>query len=177
MTRTTIVLLAVAAVSAAVTVGAQEDAMTSTFTATSPAFTHGTAIPPHYTADGADVNPELVLSSPPKGTAGFALIMDDPDAPMGTWVHWVAWSIPPDTRTIPEGALPAGAVEGRNSWGRTGYGGPAPPSGTHRYFFKVYALDATPNPPPSTDKAGLERAMKGHILAEAVLMGTYSRGR
>ena len=151
--------------------------MTSTFTVTSPAFTHGTAIPPNFTADGADVSPELVLANPPAGAASFALVMDDPDAPVGTWVHWVAWNLPADTRAIPEGALPAGAVEGRNSWGRAGYGGPAPPSGTHRYFFKVYALDTTLNLPTSTDKAGLERATKGHILAEAELMGTYSRGR
>lgn len=171
------VSLAVAVVSTAVLATTQEAAMDARFTVTSPSFADGAPIPPRFTADGADISPELVLADPPAGTAGFALIMDDPDAPVGTWVHWVAWEIPADTRTIPEGSLPDAAVEGRNSWGRTGYGGPAPPSGTHRYFFKVYALDASLALPSETDKAGLVRAMTDHVLAEAVLMGTYSRGR
>jgi len=177
MKRTTIVLLAVAVVSAAVPTMAGEVAMNARFAVTSPVFQPGEAIPPHHTADGADISPELTLTAPPEGTASFALIMDDPDAPMGTWVHWLVWNLPAATRSIPEGSLPAGAVEGRNSWGRTEYGGPAPPSGTHRYFFKIYALDTTLNLPPSTDKAGLEHAMKGYVLAEVALMGSYSRGR
>jgi Raf kinase inhibitor-like YbhB/YbcL family protein len=171
------VSLALAVVSTAALAANQEAAMDARFTVTSPSFADGAPIPPRFTADGADISPELVLANPPDGTISFALIMDDPDAPVGTWVHWVAWDIPADTRTIPEGSLPDAAVEGRNSWGRTGYGGPAPPSGTHRYFFKVYALDAALDLPSTTDKAGLERATADHVLAEAVLMGTYSRGR
>jgi Raf kinase inhibitor-like YbhB/YbcL family protein len=155
---------------------AQEAPMKTAFTVSSPAFEDGQPIPARHTADGADISPELELASPPEGTESFALIMDDPDAPMGTWVHWVVWSIPGDTRTIPEGSLPDGAVEGRNSWRRSEYGGPAPPSGTHRYIFKVYALDTTLDLPTSADKAGLERAIQGHVLAEAALMGTYTRG-
>jgi len=148
----------------------------ASFTLTSPAFAAGKPIPPRFTADGADVSPPLTIGDPPPGTASFALIMDDPDAPMGTWVHWVVWNIPAATREIPEGRLPSGAVEGRNSWHRTGYGGPAPPSGTHRYFFKLYALDITLDLPAATGKAELLRAMEGHVLAKAELMGTYSRG-
>jgi Raf kinase inhibitor-like YbhB/YbcL family protein len=107
----------------------------------------------------------------------FALIVDDPDAPMGTWVHWVVWNIPAPATGIAEGKLPEGAVSGRNSWRRNGWGGPSPPSGTHRYFFKLYALDTVLELPHTTDAAGLERAMKGHVLGQATLMGTYSRGR
>ncbi len=146
-----------------------------TMTVESPAFSEGRAIPARYTADGADISPPLVIQGVPEGTQSLALIMDDPDAPMGTWVHWVAWNLPAGTREIPEGSLPDGAAEGRNSWGRTGYGGPAPPSGTHRYYFKIYALDTKLDLPPATDKARLLSAMKGHVLAEAVLMGRYSR--
>lgn len=144
-------------------------------TLTSPAFEDGQPIPPRFTADGADVSPPLEVSGIPEGTASLALIMDDPDAPMGTWVHWVVWNIPSGTRRIEEGRLPAGAVQGRNSWGRNAYGGPAPPSGTHRYFFKLYALDCELDLSPGADKAALLAAMEGHVLAQAELMGTYSR--
>ena len=145
----------------------------------SPAFSGGEPIPPRFTADGPDLSPGLVIRNAPAGTVSFALIMDDPDAPMGTWVHWVVWNIPGTTEVIPEGRLPEGAVEGTNSWGRTGYGGPSPPRGTgiHRYFFKLYALDTTLDLPVSTDTAGLLRAMEGHVLGEARLMGTYTRDR
>jgi Raf kinase inhibitor-like YbhB/YbcL family protein len=142
---------------------------------TSPAFENGQPIPPRFTADGADVSPPLEISGIPEGTASLALIMDDPDAPMGTWVHWVVWNIPPGTRRIEEGRLPAGAVQGRNSWGRNAYGGPAPPSGTHRYYFKLYALDSDFDLPAVTDKAALLAAMEGHVLGQAQLMGTYRR--
>lgn len=142
---------------------------------TSPAFADSQPIPIRCTADGMDVNPELRIDGVPDGTTSLALIVDDPDAPMGTWVHWVLWNIPPGTTVIPEGSEPDRSVCGRNSWRRTGYGGPSPPSGTHRYFFKLYALDGELDLPPSAGKAELERAMEGHILATAQLMGTYER--
>ncbi len=172
--RRVVLVVAVAAAFGAAAAAGEE---TVTMTVESPAFQDGAAIPARYTADGADVSPPLVIRNVPEGTRSLALVMDDPDAPMGTWVHWVAWNLPEDTSEIPEGRLPEGAVEGVNSWGRRGYGGPAPPSGTHRYFFRVYALDTVLELPPTTNKAGLLEAMKGHVLAQAVLMGRYSRGR
>jgi Raf kinase inhibitor-like YbhB/YbcL family protein len=177
MRRTKTLLLTLLVAAAALPAGAQEDTMPATFRVTSPAFPQGQPIPARFTADGADISPELHLLDTPPGTASFALVMDDPDAPVGTWVHWVVWNLPAATAKIPEGSLPAGAVEGRTSWGRAGYGGPAPPSGTHRYFFKVYALDTILDLPSSTDAKGLERAVQGHVLARAELMGTYTRGR
>ncbi len=147
------------------------------FRLTSPAFADGTSIPKRHTADGEDLSPKLVIAGAPAAVKSFALIADDPDAPVGTWVHWVVWSIPAGVTEIAEGKLPEGAVSGRNSWRRNGWGGPSPPSGTHRYFFKLYALDTVLELPQTTDAAGLERAMKGHVLGQATLMGTYSRGR
>lgn len=149
--------------------------MDNAFAISSPSFAHGQPIPVQFTADGANISPRLDISEPPPGTTSFALIVDDPDAPMGTWVHWVVWNIPADCRQIPEGGLPAGAVGGRNSWGRNGYGGPSPPSGTHRYFFKLYAVDGQLQLPKSTDKAGLIEALEGKVLGRAQLMGTYRR--
>ena len=146
-----------------------------TLSISSPAFEHGRPIPPHFTADGDDVSPELTITGVPDGAASLALIMDDPDAPMGTWVHWVVWNIPANTAIIGEGSEPVGSAGGRNSWGRTGYGGPAPPSGTHRYFFKLFALDTVLDLPPTADKAALEDAMEEHILDRTELMGTYAR--
>lgn len=144
-------------------------------TVSSMAFAEGAAIAVKYTCDGADVNPPLTIGAIPAGTRSLALIMDDPDAPVGTWVHWVAWNIPAQTNAIPENGLPAGASQGRNSWNRNGYGGPCPPSGTHRYFFKLYALRTTLTLAPTATKADLERAMQGHVLAAGQLMGTYKR--
>jgi Raf kinase inhibitor-like YbhB/YbcL family protein len=141
---------------------------------TSPAFSHASSIPAVYTCDGRDGSPPLVIAGVPDGAQSLALIMDDPDAPVGTWVHWVAWNIPPTTAAIGAG-LPSGSVEGRNSWQRTGYGGPCPPSGSHRYFFRLYALDTLLHLPVTAGKAEVERAMKGHVLAQAELMGTYKR--
>ena len=142
---------------------------------TSAAFADREAIPEKYTCDGQDVSPPLALDAIPAGTRSLALIVDDPDAPVGTWVHWVLWNIPPETRAIGESSVPTGAHQGRNDWKRNSYGGPCPPSGTHRYFFKIYALDAAPELGPSTTKADLERAMTGHILARGELVGTYRR--
>lgn len=144
-------------------------------TITSAAFADGEKIPPRYTADGSNVNPPLSISGLPEGTRSLALIVDDPDAPMGTWDHWIVFNIAPDTTEIAENSVPAGAVQGRNSWGRSDYGGPSPPSGTHRYFFKLYALDAELTLPPGAKKNRLMAAMKGHILADTELMGLYSR--
>src|SRR3989442_12981952 len=137
----------------------------------SQAFAPGALIPPKNTCDGADVSPPLSFSGSPAGTKGFALIADDPDAPMGTWVHWVAWNIPAGTKTLGEGVpkketLPDGTRQGTNDFARVGYGGPCPPSGTHRYFFKLYALDVTLNLPGTATRQDLEKAMQGHILAE-----------
>lgn len=145
----------------------------TTLTITSTAFAWNGAIPAKYTCDGGDMNPPLAIAGVPDGTKSLALIMDDPDAPVEIWVHWVVWSISPETREIGERSVPSGAVQGLNSWSRPDYGGPCPPSGTHRYFFKVYALDAILNLKPSSTKADLEKAMAGHILAKGELMGIY----
>jgi Raf kinase inhibitor-like YbhB/YbcL family protein len=140
---------------------------------TSHAFSHEAMIPTRYTCDGEDTSPPLAVSEIPPGAETLALVMDDPDAPAGTWDHWVAYDIDV-TEAIPEGVAALGTA-GRNSWGRTGYGGPCPPSGTHRYFFTVYALDTRLDLDPGADKADLLEAMKGHVLAEATLMARYAR--
>jgi Raf kinase inhibitor-like YbhB/YbcL family protein len=147
---------------------------------TSPAFSGGQPIPSRYTCEGADVSPPLAWGEPPAGTASLALISDDPDAPGTTWVHWVAYNLPASSRQLPEGfppdpQRPDGTRQGRTDFGRTGYGGPCPPSGTHRYFFTLYALDTVLGLPPGATKAQLEAAMQGHVLARAQLMGTYKR--
>lgn len=147
---------------------------------TSQVFQAGAMIPAKYTCDGQDISPPLSWSDPPIGTQSFALISDDPDAPMGTWVHWVIWNIPVSVRTLGENvpktaSLPDGTMQGTTDFHRVGYGGPCPPSGTHRYYFKLYALDTMLNLPSSTTKKDLERAMQGHILGQAELMGTYRR--
>lgn len=150
-------------------------------TLTSPAFEAGANIPPKYTCKGQDVSPPLVWSQPPQGTQSLALIMDDPDAPVGVWVHWVVYNIPADIRSLEEGIVSGqryGDVTlsfGKNSWGKRAYGGPCPPSGTHRYYFKLYALDSVPKIPEGADKQTVEKAIEGHILAYGELMGVFSR--
>lgn len=146
----------------------------------SAAFTSGSEIPTHHTGEGADESPPLSWSGVPANTKSLALIVDDPDAPdpaapKMVWVHWLLYNILPSTKGLPEGVkkLPVGTREGFNDWNRTGYGGPHPPIGRHRYFFKLYALDAILNLPTTTKKIDLEKAMRGHILAEAALIGTY----
>lgn len=147
-----------------------------TFELTSTAFAPGEPIPTKYTCDEADISPPLAWRDPPPSTQSFALIMDDPDAPVGTWVHWVLFNLPPEMHNLAEGASPPSESQaGQNSWGRPGYGGPCPPSGTHRYFFKLYALNTPLNLTANTNKAQLLQAMEGHILTQAELMGTYSR--
>ena len=146
----------------------------------SSAFSEGGMIPSQYTCDGKDISPPLQWSDVPEGVKSFALICDDPDAPMGTWVHWVIYNIPDTLRQLPE-AVPAteklsdGTLQGKNDFKRFGYGGPCPPGGTHRYFFKLYALDTKLDLAPGATKAQLLDAMKGHILAEAQLIGKYGR--
>jgi Raf kinase inhibitor-like YbhB/YbcL family protein len=152
----------------------------STLALSSPVFGDGGAIPAQYTCDGQDVSPPLAWSGRPSGTESFALIVDDPDAPAGTWVHWVIYDLPAETRQLPEGVpaddrLADGGVQGRNSWPKMGYGGPCPPSGTHHYFFKLYALDIMLGADPGLGKAELLAALEGHVLAQAQLVGTYAR--
>lgn len=162
------------------TASSDEGESSMTITITSPQFEDGAEIPAKYTCDGEDISPPLQIENIPQGTQSIALIGDDPDAPGGTWVHWVVFNLPPDVRELkenipPDEELANGALHGRNSWGRLGYGGPCPPSGTHRYFFKCYALDTRLKQEAGIDKADLLRAMKGHILAEGRLMGTYRK--
>ncbi len=147
---------------------------------TSSAFAEGGLIPPQYTCDGDDISPPLKWESVPDGTKSIALVCDDPDAPMGTFVHWVLYNLPADAMELSENmptdpTLPSGARQGVSDFGRTGYGGPCPPGGTHRYFFKLYALDALVDLPSGARKADLVRVMKGHILAQGQLMGKYRR--
>jgi Raf kinase inhibitor-like YbhB/YbcL family protein len=138
----------------------------------SPVFENGGFIPAKYTCDGDDVNPPLDIKGLPTGTKSLVLIVDDPDAPMGTWDHWIVWNILVKDR-IEENSVPG--VEGVNSFGRHSYGGPCPPSGTHRYFFKVYALDTRLELNPNSKKKDVEKAMKGHVLAQGEIMGRYKR--
>jgi Raf kinase inhibitor-like YbhB/YbcL family protein len=149
------------------------------------AFANGQAIPVRFTGDGADVSPELTWTDPPAGTKELALIVDDPDAPTAEpWVHWVIYKIPADVRTLAEGVparpaldRPGGTVQGKNSWGTVGYRGPAPPKGhgTHHYHFRLHALDAPLQAAAGLDKNVLLKLMKGHILAQAEVVGTYQR--
>ncbi|MCG6919725.1 MAG: YbhB/YbcL family Raf kinase inhibitor-like protein [Acidobacteria bacterium] len=153
-------------------------------TLTSPAFAPGAEIPTLFTCEGRDISPPLEWTGVPDGTKSLVLIVDDPDAPdpaapKMTWVHWVLYDLPPEARSLPEGvapgALPAGTREGKNDSKRTGYGGPCPPIGRHRYFHKLYALDVVLGDLGTLTKTQVEKAMKGHVLAQAELMGTYQK--
>jgi Raf kinase inhibitor-like YbhB/YbcL family protein len=150
----------------------------------SPAFAPGADIPTLFTCEGSDISPPLEWTGVPDGAKSLVLIVDDPDAPdpaapKMTWVHWVLYDLPPDARALPEGVassdLPAGTREGRNDWKRTGYGGPCPPIGRHRYYHKLYALDVALGDLGTPTKAEVEKAMEGHVLAQAELMGTYQK--
>ena len=154
------------------------------FTLHSPSFAHQGAIPTKHTCQGGDTAPALAWSDAPAATQSFALIVDDPDAPdprapKTTWVHWVLYNLPATAAALPEGAasanLPTGTREGVNDWGRTGFGGPCPPIGRHRYFHKLYALDVLLGDLGKPRKADLEKAMHGHVIGEAVLIGTYEK--
>lgn len=147
---------------------------------TSNAFDEGGLIPSKYTCDGVDVSPPLRWDGIPEGAASIALICDDPDAPMGTWVHWVLFNLPARAKELAENiptdeTLTDGTRQGINDFGKIGYGGPCPPSGTHRYFFKIYALDTQLDLATGADKSQLLEAMEGHILAQGQLMGKYKR--
>jgi Raf kinase inhibitor-like YbhB/YbcL family protein len=144
---------------------------------TSTAFTEGKTIPSKHTCTGQDISPELSWGNAPAGTKSFAIIMDDPDAPMGIWVHWVIYNIPGTVGTLKEGfkTNEIKAVDGLNDWGEKGYRGPCPPDGQHRYRFKLYALDAMLEGAKSTTKENLEEAMKGHILDFVQLTGTFEQ--
>ena len=153
-------------------------------TLASPAFDHEGAIPRRNTCEGDDVSPPLTWSDAPDGTKSFALIVDDPDAPdpdapQMTWVHWVLYDLPATIGALSEGvtraSLPTGAKEGNNDWEKAGYGGPCPPIGRHRYFHKLYALDTVLPDLGAPTKAALERAIEGHVLAKAELIGTYEK--
>jgi Raf kinase inhibitor-like YbhB/YbcL family protein len=144
------------------------------------AFNDGEMIPDRYTCDGADISPPLEWRLVPENTKSIALICDDPDAPVGTWVHWVYYDIPSNTKGLPENIAPQenpenGGKQGTNDFRKIGYGGPCPPGGTHRYYFKIYALDAILNLPAGIDKKQLLKAMEGHIVGQAQLMGKYKR--
>jgi Raf kinase inhibitor-like YbhB/YbcL family protein len=152
----------------------------------SSAFSPGETIPVRYTCDGDDISPPLLWDAPPEGTRSLALMMEDPDAPAGLWVHWIVYGMAPHVRQLPEGAsprrgpssgatLPSGISEGKNSWGRVRYNGPCPPSGTHRYHLRLVALDMELDLPPGVERGELLEAMEGHVLAEATLTGDYRR--
>jgi len=177
---TLVVLLAAASCGGDRTTPEEERAVV-TIQLTSSAFADGAAIPAKYTCDGDDISPPLKWRGVPEGTKSLALVCDDPDAPIGTFVHWVLYSIPPSVTELSEGVpamgvIPNGAAQGTNDFKRLGYGGPCPPpGGAHRYFFKLYALDAELDLKPGAMKKDLVKAMEGHVLAEGQLMGTYQR--
>ncbi len=153
-----------------------------TFTLTSDAFTNGQSIPAKFSCVGRNISPALTWTDPPYGTQSFALIVEDPDAPAGAWTHWVLFNIPAETRRLAEdlpvtgiSTAPGAIFTGKNSWGDIGYGGPCPPSGTHRYYFRLYALDTAISLLPGASKEELLKEMQGHILAQTELMGTFSK--
>jgi hypothetical protein len=141
---------------------------------TSSAFQEAGNIPSKFTCDGGDNSPPLQIAGIPSDAKSLALVADDPDAPSGLFTHWIVWNISPQTGVIAEGSAPKG-VRGTNDFGKSGYGGPCPPSGAHRYYFKIFALDRELNLPAGTKRSQLDAAMKGHVLAQGELMGRYSR--
>ncbi|MBU5612903.1 YbhB/YbcL family Raf kinase inhibitor-like protein [Geomonas azotofigens] len=151
-----------------------KDAKLSQLKLTTSVFTNSGSIPAAFTCDGSEASPPLAISGVPREAKSLALIMDDPDAPGGTWTHWVLWNIDPATSQIPQGTAPRGAQQGINSWERKGYGGPCPPSGQHRYYFRLYALSARLNLPANSTRKELDLAMRGKVLGEAELLGVYA---
>jgi len=148
----------------------------------SPSFSHMKPIPAEFTCDGADISPAIRWSGAPRSAKSIVVMCDDPDAPAGTWVHWIVYDIPVSVDSLAEnipttGTISCGAKQGLNDFRRIGYGGPCPPGGTHRYFFKVYALDTMLNLPAGKTKKDVEKAMTGHVLAHGELVGVYSRKR
>ena len=153
----------------------QEAEKTGILKVSSPAFENNKSIPKKYTCDGANVNPLLKIRGVPPGVRSLALVLDDKDAPRGTYVHWILWEIDPGSQEIGENSVPQGAVQGMNDFKKTNYGGPCPPSRAHRYVFKVYALDVRLNLDPKSTKADLEKALEGHVIGRGELMGVYKR--
>ena len=145
------------------------------FVVSSPVFKHNGTIPSKYTCNGVNVNPPLIIEHVPAGAKSLALVVEDPDVPAGIWVHWVLWNIHPETREIKENTVPKGAQQGMSDFRKISYSGPCPPSGTHRYFFKIYALDTILTMSPDATKADLEKSMKGHIIEQAHITGLYKR--
>ena len=143
----------------------------------SPALSQNGAVPEKYTCDGQNISPPLQIAETPENAKSLALICDDPDASGKTWTHWTVWNIDPTTTEIVEGKTPAGSTQGVTDFGEVGYGGPCPPAGTHRYFFKLYALDTTLNIPYQAKKEDIEKAMEGHVIDQTQLVGVYSKGR
>jgi len=143
----------------------------------SPDFSEGGSIPPQFTCTGANVNPSLRISGVPAGARSLVLIVDDPDAPAGTWTHWLLWNMKPDLQEIAANGVPAGAVQGANDFHKNNYGGPCPPSGVHRYFFRLYALDTVLELPAGSSRKALDKAMSGHVVASAEYMGKYAKPR
>ena len=141
---------------------------------TSSAFQEGGNIPLNFTCDGGDTSPPLQIAEVPSGAKSLALVVDDPDAPSGLFTHWMVWNMSPRTSAIAEASTPKG-IHGTNDFGKSGYGGPCPPSGTHRYYFKIFALDRELDLPPGTKRSQLDAAMKGHVVAQGELMARYSR--
>jgi Raf kinase inhibitor-like YbhB/YbcL family protein len=141
----------------------------------SSAFGNNQSIPTKYTCDDGDINPPLSIADVPATAKSLALVVNDPDAPSVNWIHWLVWNIDPSTREITEGSVPEGATEGTNSFGKTSYGGPCPPSGTHRYFFNLYALDIVLDLSGDAKNQSLEGAMSGHIIDQAILIGLYQK--
>ena len=154
---------------------AGDDTPATTMRISTHAFSERRPIPERFTADGKNINPPLAISGVPKDAKSLVLIVDDPDAPMGVWNHWLVWNIEPDAAFINEDSVPRGAVVGRNDAGTAEYVGPSPPSGTHRYFFRLYALDTKLGLPAGAGRSDLDAAMHGHILARAELLGRYGR--
>ena len=139
-----------------------------------PAFGEGKPIPARYSYKHKNISPELRLANVPAGARSLVLIVDDPDSPSGLWTHWLVWNLSPKTTLLPEGKLPSDAIQGKNSFGHDCYDGPAPPSGTHHYFFHLYALDALLNLPGGSDREALDKVMIGHVIGQGVTMGLYS---
>jgi Raf kinase inhibitor-like YbhB/YbcL family protein len=167
--------------SAPVTAAPVQEAQKMAFALSSTSFSREGEIPKKFTCDGADLSPELSWSSPPQGTQSFALIADDPDAPSGTWTHWILFNVPATTRSLSEGVtrvdeLPSGGRQGRNDFHKIGYNGPCPPPGkAHRYFFKLFVLDKQLDAKPGASRQEVEQAMQGHVLVKAEWMGKYQR--
>lgn len=146
----------------------------SSISVTTPAFQAGGDVAAKFTCNGANVNPELRINGVPSEAKSLVLIVDDPDAPRGLFTHWIVWNIDPKATDIGENSAPAGGIQGTNDFGKRNYGGPCPPSGTHRYFFKIYALDTKLDLKPSARRAEVDAAMRGHTLAQGELMARYS---